>query len=179
MVKHRGRFYLDELRLNNFPPKKDGDFSPSFFLLGHKTVLLLLTLLGNLHFLNCQLASFHKLAAQRTNLLRGEVCVCLMDFTCRHRLDGQNLQQVCLNRLVRKLGLAGLGTPLGIPLVQLLQLGGSVAGQLVIHVSLDNGIEELPISHNFLLSSADRSPPIFILKRSVPLLITWLLYHRF
>jgi hypothetical protein len=148
------------------------------FLLSHKTILLLLTLLGNLHFLNCQFASFHKLTAQRTNLLRGEVCVCLMDFACCHRLDGQNLQQMGLDRLVRKLGLAGLGTPLGVPLVQLLQLGGGVAGQLVIHVSIDNGIEELTISHNFLLSSADRSPPIFIFKRGVPLLITYLLYQR-
>jgi len=31
MVKHRDRFYLDEVRLNNFSPKKDGDFSPPIF----------------------------------------------------------------------------------------------------------------------------------------------------
>jgi hypothetical protein len=54
-----------------------------------------------------------------------------------------------------------------------------MAGQLVIHISLDDSIEELTISHNFLLSSADRSPPIFIFKRGVPLLITYLLYHSF
>jgi hypothetical protein len=40
-----------------------------------------------------------------------------------------------------------------------------VAGQLVIHISIDDGIEELTISHNFLLSSADRSPPILLVIR--------------
>jgi hypothetical protein len=44
-----------------------------------------------------------------------------------------------------------------------------VSGQLVAHISVDDSIEELTIGHNFLLSSADRSPPIFIFKRGTPL----------
>lgn len=75
-----------------------------------------------------------------------------MNLACRHRLDGQNLQQKGLDRLVLKLGLAGLRTALGVPLIQLCQLGGGVLGQLVIHISVDDSIEELTISHNRLLS---------------------------
>ena len=141
---------------------------PNFFLLGHKMILLLLALLGNLHILNRQLASLYKLTAQRANLLRRQVCVNLMDFTCRHRLNGQNLQQVRLDRLVFQLGLAGLGTALGVPLVQLLQLGSGVSGQLLIHIGIDDSIEELTIGHSYPFHTADRSPPIFYLSFGFP-----------
>nr|DAF00422.1 MAG TPA: hypothetical protein [Herelleviridae sp.] len=75
-----------------------------------------------------------------------------MNLVCRHRLDGQDFQQMCLDRLILKLNLAGLRTALGVPLVQLCQFSGGVSSQLVAHISVDDSIEELTISHNFLLS---------------------------
>ena len=115
-------------------------------------ILLLLALLGNLHILNRQLTSLYKLTAQGTNLLRGEVCVNLMNFACRHRLNGQNLQQVRLDRLVFQLGLAGLGTARLVAGVQLCQLSSEMLNHLIGDFAIDYSVVSLTISNNFRLS---------------------------